>query len=202
MQIRVPHKDELPEVEQILEDSLRANPISRLLFGGVARPGQIVLANRWTTLSEQIKTLVYVADEKIVGVMRYADLPYCEPRGWRQAWRFLIDTVLYSRWRLPCLLFKFLAPDKHPKYPHRHLMMLGVQPEHQGKSIGSSLLRRFLDDANRDEMTTVLETDTSRALNLYKRFGYTVESTSKWGPYEIWHLTRPPDDLLKPEENN
>ena len=59
----------------------------------------------------------------------------------------------------------------HPSEPHWHLILIGVDIAHQAKA-GSLLLHSSLDEIDRQERLTYLESTNPANLNLYKRFGF------------------------------
>jgi ribosomal protein S18 acetylase RimI-like enzyme len=60
----------------------------------------------------------------------------------------------------------------HPVEPHWHLPLMGVVPEHQGRGIGSALLRRMLERCDREQLPAYLEATSSRNILLYARQGF------------------------------
>ena len=62
----------------------------------------------------------------------------------------------------------------HPKEPHWYLAMLGVDPRHQGKGVGSSLLGHRLAKVDDEGLPAFLETTSPANLRLYERFGFEV----------------------------
>lgn len=64
--------------------------------------------------------------------------------------------------------------SRHPPDPHWYLWMLGVEPEHQGKGLGSALLRSLAARAERDRAPCYLETDRASNVRLYERHGFTL----------------------------
>ena len=64
--------------------------------------------------------------------------------------------------------------SRHPHHPHWYLWMLGVEPEHQGKGFGSTLLDSLSARARRDRAPCYLETDRSSNVRFYERHGYVL----------------------------
>jgi GNAT superfamily N-acetyltransferase len=62
--------------------------------------------------------------------------------------------------------------DYHPKEPHWHLPLIGVDPRHQGKGYGSALLRYALAACDRDGLPAYLEATHPRNMALYERHGF------------------------------
>jgi ribosomal protein S18 acetylase RimI-like enzyme len=64
----------------------------------------------------------------------------------------------------------------HPRYPHWYLWFLGVEPERQGRGLGSELLRLLSAKAEADRVPCYLETDKPSSVKLYEHHGYRVQS--------------------------
>ena len=77
-----------------------------------------------------------------------------------------------------------------PKDPHWYLDHLAVAPEHQGKGLGSALIRFGLDRARKDGTCAFLETSRERNVGLYEHLGFRViraDHTPGGGPF-IWFM--------------
>jgi ribosomal protein S18 acetylase RimI-like enzyme len=85
--------------------------------------------------------------------------------------------------------------SKHPKDPHHwYLGYLGVAPGHQGKGVGTLVLRAVLDDADDAGVPAYLESSNERNLTLYERNGFRVVGSHRalgTGP-TIWRMWRDP----------
>jgi ribosomal protein S18 acetylase RimI-like enzyme len=62
----------------------------------------------------------------------------------------------------------------HPSFPHWYLPLIGVDPQHQGKGIGSALLRHTLERCDRSGLPAYLESSSPANLPLYERHGFRV----------------------------
>jgi ribosomal protein S18 acetylase RimI-like enzyme len=60
----------------------------------------------------------------------------------------------------------------HPREPHWHLPLIGVDPAHQGKGIGSAILRHVLSACDGQKVSAYLEATSPRNIPLYKRHGF------------------------------
>lgn len=81
-----------------------------------------------------------------------------------------------------------------PNEPVWYLKLLGVDPEGQGKGIGSTLLRESLDELDKDGLPAYLETGTQRNVRFYKRFGFDVRKAEVQlapGSTPHWTMYRP-----------
>ena len=65
--------------------------------------------------------------------------------------------------------------ERHPKTPpHYYLFALGVDPEHQGRGLGSAMLRAVLSRCDADGVGAYLEASTPMNARLYARHGFRV----------------------------
>ena len=60
----------------------------------------------------------------------------------------------------------------HPKEPHWYLPLIGIDPAHQGKGLGSALLKHATDICDRDGMPAYLESSNLANVPLYERHGF------------------------------
>ena len=82
---------------------------------------------------------------------------------------------------------------RHPRFPHWYLWFLGIDPEHQGKGLGSELLRHLSARADADRVPCYLETDKASSVRLYEKHGYRVESEARLPVLDVqfWFMQRP-----------
>lgn len=85
-------------------------------------------------------------------------------------------TVEADRLSLVFAMFEQMAAY-HPPGPHWYLPLIGVDPAHQGRGIGASLLRPALEAADREGLPAYLESTNPRNLSLYRRHGFQVVGT-------------------------
>ncbi len=76
--------------------------------------------------------------------------------------------------------------------PHWYLLALGVQPEQQGRGIGSALMAPILTGAGATGVPCYLETQTDRNLGFYRRFGFEVAETGQipGDTLPLWFMVR------------
>lgn len=77
----------------------------------------------------------------------------------------------------------------HPTSPYSYLWFIGVDPDHQAKRIGSSLLKEVIDEFNRRQRPIYLETSVDANLSWYKKFGFEIFHTLDFG-YTLYFLKR------------
>ena len=81
----------------------------------------------------------------------------------------------------------------HPKEPHWHLTMIGVDPLERHKGYGSALLEAGLIPCDEARQTAYLESTNPRNIPLYERFGFEVVGTIDLGKCPpIYPMVRKP----------
>ncbi len=83
---------------------------------------------------------------------------------------------------------------QHPRTPHWYLAVLGTDPIHQGKGIGSALLAPILERCDRDGTGAYLESSKHSNIAFYRRhrFEVTGEIALPGGPNGVAHVARSP----------
>jgi ribosomal protein S18 acetylase RimI-like enzyme len=98
--------------------------------------------------------------------------------------------------RLPLALRARLRMEgRHPrKPPHWYLAMMGVDPQWQGRGIGSKLMRPALETLDAEGTPAYLEASTPRSRALYERHGFVVtgEFNLPSGGPPLWQMWREP----------
>jgi ribosomal protein S18 acetylase RimI-like enzyme len=86
---------------------------------------------------------------------------------------------------------------RHPRELHWYLAVLGTDPAHQGKGVGSALIRHVLDDPANTSEPAYLETETELNVPFYERHGFEVigELDVPGGGPHLWLMWR---DLPQP----
>lgn len=83
----------------------------------------------------------------------------------------------------------------HPAEPHAYLFLLGAEPEHQGRGLGSALLRHVLERCDREGTSAYLEASSPENRRLYLRHGFVDCGTISLpdGPpmFPMWREPRP-----------
>ncbi|MBK9343958.1 MAG: GNAT family N-acetyltransferase [Dehalococcoidia bacterium] len=126
---------------------------------------------------------------------------YWSPPGkWKmgvlQQARLLPAMVRTASWRrLPAVARGMNAIEqKHPHEPHYYLLALGVEPDLQGRSLGTQLMAPILERCDRERVPAYLESSKEKNLPLYERNGFRV--TEKFqvpnGGPAIWLMWRDP----------
>ena len=82
---------------------------------------------------------------------------------------------------------------RHPRTPHHYVLIVGVEPELQGRGIGSELMRPTLEHCDRTGLHAYLEASSDRSAALYERLGFRTERELRLGSSPPLRLMiRPP----------
>lgn len=87
-----------------------------------------------------------------------------------------------------------LVEKAHPKGPHNYLAVLGTDPAHQGKGIGSALISHVTDSADEQGLPCYLESSKESNLAFYGRHGFEVTKALELpaGGPTVWAMWREP----------
>jgi ribosomal protein S18 acetylase RimI-like enzyme len=173
-----------PAIAWLLEDEATRLEVARRGF-------ELFLRRLWLKHEQ-----VYVAGDDVSGVCIW------EPPG---TWKLglgaqlgLLPSMLgvYGR-RLPRVLGALTAIERnHPREPHEYLAFVGVAPDHQGRGIGSMLMKPILDHCEAQGLPAYLEASSVRSRALYERHDFVVteEVTIGKGAPPVWRMWRAAPD--------
>ncbi len=81
----------------------------------------------------------------------------------------------------------------HPPVPrHFYLAVLGIDPPHQGRGLGSALLAPVLELCDREAVHAYLESSKERNVDFYSRHGFRVtrEIRTSEGTADVGYVAR------------
>jgi GNAT superfamily N-acetyltransferase len=189
--VRKAEPSELPEVARVLARAFYDDPAMTWVFPRDDRrlaQTERFWATRLKYLAPQDQVFV-TEDLSAAGV-------WALPGRWEVSWR---ETAELGRQmfnhRLPLLLAGLQRLEKsHPHEPDSfYLPVLGTDPPHQGKGLGSALMEPVMELCDRDGVPAYLESSKERNIDFYSRFGFRVLEEVKLprGP-KMWPMWRDP----------
>jgi ribosomal protein S18 acetylase RimI-like enzyme len=137
---------------------------------------------------------VWTTDERTCAAL------WAPPDRWRTTLRqdaALLRCFAHPRLltRVPLVLAGWLGLERrHPSArPHYYLAVLGTDPAHQGRGLGSSVLAPVLERCDEDGVGAFLESSKERNIDFYARHGFRVlrELRLTRGP-RMWQMWRDP----------
>ena len=176
-----------------LQDAFRDDPVQRWLFPGDAAYEGRGLAN----FELMVRRMLEVGLVQTTAGLEGAAL-------WLPPGRDLLErpggtlfsarSILFLRGGIVrgARFFGVLARN-HPRVPHWYLEVLGTDPAHQSKGIGSALLGPILSRCDEDGIPAYLESSKERNLPFYQSHGFEVQGSIRTpGSPTVWPMLRAP----------
>ncbi|HTM85116.1 MAG TPA: GNAT family N-acetyltransferase [Mycobacterium sp.] len=198
IQVRAPHKTEVPALARVLGRAFHDDPVSVWLL-----PDARTRADRMARLFGALARHHHLPGggaevagvDGTVGAVALWD----PPNRWRPARGAQLRAI-------PALLaafgsrlfvardFEELMARAHPEAPHWYLATIGTDPAMQGRGLGGSLLRSRLDRCDAERCPAYLESSKADNVPYYQRFGFEVtgEVVTPGGGPTLWLMWREP----------
>ncbi|MDX2295509.1 MULTISPECIES: GNAT family N-acetyltransferase [Streptomyces] len=113
---------------------------------------------------------------RLVGLMNAVEWPHCQMTLGEKLKSAPVMMRTIGR-NMPRAFKIMSSRAKHePREPHWHLGPLAVHPDEQGRGIGTTLFRAFLDRIDEQGAPAFLQADVDRNVALYQKFGFEVVS--------------------------
>lgn len=186
--------EQRPDVIGLLARAYVTNPLHVAAFG----PG--ALARNETFFREGLAVMrgakiVALEGGRVVGVAHWVRSPECQLS---LAAKLRLMPTMLGGFGPPCAMRvgRWLSAwSLHdPARAHLHLGPIAVAPARQAQGIGSALMQRYCDEADRRRLGGYLETDREENVGFYRRFGFELlrEVAVLGVPnYLMWREARP-----------
>jgi ribosomal protein S18 acetylase RimI-like enzyme len=180
---------EVDEASVLLSRAFSPTPLPRVVFGDPSEELRHIMVAAMKNMIGNMPGKVFLAKEngQIIGVMRIVEWPDCQKPPSAQVFNLIPEEIAlrFGKWRSTWA--------KHdPKKPHWHLDPIGVLPERQGQGIGSLLLEHFCEYVDKLKQAAYLETDQTKNVRFYSRFGFTIVGEIPILNVPNWFMWRPP----------
>jgi ribosomal protein S18 acetylase RimI-like enzyme len=142
--------------------------------------------------------LIAENDGRVVGVLNAVTWPHCQ-LGIADKIKTTPGLIFAAGTGVGRVAKMATARARHdPDLPHWHIGPVGVHPQHQGRGIGSALLRTFMDTADDQAQSSFLETDVDQNVRLYEKFGFVIVSREEILGIDTRFMTRSPRSSTGP----
>jgi ribosomal protein S18 acetylase RimI-like enzyme len=185
--------DEIPEASTVISRAFSPTPVVVAVSKGGGEKNQRKLESGMNYMLKRAPGQMYVAKDNgnIVGVMRMVKWPSYQPTP-MQGIRMLPGILIRFGALTPRVMkFRSIWGKNDPKKPHWHLDPLTVKPGRQGQGIGTKLLTHFCKIVDESGLPAYLETDQTRNVKLYQRFGFSVTGEVPVFDVPTWFMWRP-----------
>jgi GNAT superfamily N-acetyltransferase len=183
--------DRMEETIGVLARAYVTNPLHVSAFGPSALASNEVFFRVGLQVMKGEK-VVAMGGSRILGVAHWVHSADCQYSVLEKL-RVMPQMVRGFGLRTAVKVVSWLSEWSHhdPNEPHLHLGPIAVEPEAQGRQIGSSLMERYCETADRMGVTGYLETDRRMNVDFYERFGFDVIDTTRVLGVQNYFMRRP-----------
>jgi GNAT superfamily N-acetyltransferase len=194
MEVRQASDGDVRSLASVLARAFHDDPVMTWLFG--ERPGPRLRRLRLYFAAEARR---HGRHGQVLVGGDHAGAAFWDPPGlWRVTWLQLVRStpVMLAAVgiRLPRAIKALELIDRaHPREPHWYLAVLGTDPPHQGRGVGTALLSPVLARCDREGLGAYLESSKPTNVPYYERFGFGVTGQIDLpsGP-PVWPMWRNP----------
>ncbi len=106
--------------------------------------------------------------------------------------RLMLTSGLHVAKRLESL--QAVMSEHHPKQPHYYLQAIGARQAHQGRGVGSALLKTVTPICDAANIPAYLESSSEHNIPLYERHGFEITGEHCFEPNgaTLWFMWRKP----------
>ena len=180
-------KSDISESSRVLSEAMLTVPLHIAVFQGHGEEERKKIENMFFGLLSDLPGIIFLAriNRQIVGVMRMKSCTGSKVSNEHTQ----SGDVTNLDWRKSCWHNEWARHD--PLDQHWHLGPVGVLPSHQGKGIGTELLSRFCQEVDACLSPAFLETDTSKNVRFYARFGFEIVKETEIFDVKNRYMWRP-----------
>ncbi|HZA78162.1 MAG TPA: GNAT family N-acetyltransferase [Acidimicrobiales bacterium] len=194
MEARQATDGDIRPLATVLARAFHDDPVMTWLFG--ERPGPRLRRLRRWFASEARRHRRH--GQVLVGDGHEGAAFWDPPGLWKSGWREMLRAapvmVPAVGPRIPRAIRAFdLIERAHPREHHWYLSVLGTDPPHQGRGVGTALVDPVLARCDREGLGAYLESSKPQNIPYYERFGFGVTGQIDLpsGP-PVWPMWRDP----------
>lgn len=187
---------EFPEAAHLLARGMYGNPLNVQAFGRDSERRLCALTRFFVPVLRGLyrRGLIVGAfsEDRLVGVCGMAPPGFCKSSPTEKL--AVIPSLLFAnphRTLLQILRWVGEWERRDPAVPHWHLGPVAVDPDVQGRGIGSRLLAAFCGRMDKCHGLSYLETDKPENVRFYEKFGFTVVAQARVLEVPNWFMSRP-----------
>ena len=173
-------KSHIKKASLVLARTFKDDPINAYAFPDPAeRIKKMPYAYQYLLYYYILYGRIFVTSPKLEGVAAWI---YSDNLG-TSFWRMIISGAIWPAMKMGMEAGRKMQEfDKYIERKHRelvpdkhwYLLLLGVNPEHQGKGYASQLLNGMLSEIDKEGLPCYLETEGERNISIYQHFGFKV----------------------------
>jgi ribosomal protein S18 acetylase RimI-like enzyme len=191
--VRAAARDDVEQLSRVLARAFRKDPFHRWLFPEERQWELYSHRSFAVVIRDELRHETVLTTDQLSGAAIWRDPEREPPNLWariRMAAQMI--PIFGRRSRLIGRGFDQLLA-LHPAEPHWYLGVLGTDPQHQGKGVGSALMRPILDRCDAVGQLAYLEASRVENVPYYERHGFEVvaEFEMPQGP-PVWRMQRQP----------
>lgn len=194
-EVRKAHPDEVTDLSRALASAFHDDPVFNWLIPDEARLRAVLqpsfhlfLRRVWLDHEETY------TEAEVAGVCIWHP-----PATWKLGFREQLSLLpalarVWGRHSPRALRALATLERNHPADDHYYLVFMGVQPQSQGRGIGSALMFPILQRCDAERMPAYLESSSARNRALYERHGFEVTEELNFGREAppLWRMWRDP----------
>jgi GNAT superfamily N-acetyltransferase len=191
--VRLAERGDVARLAAVLARAFHDDPLFKWMF----RRERTRLARTTRYFAGRVRLLlaqnaVYTTEDGVGAAL------WARPNQWRDppfvALRQLAALAPTLGRRMPAAMRGLREVEaRHPEAPHWYLAVLGIDPPHQDKGVGSALLAPVLERCDEHRVPAYLETAKQENIAFYTRHGFVVSDELRLpdGP-PVWLMWREP----------
>lgn len=193
--IRPATAQDLPSIGHVLSAAFADDPVMTWL----TQHDERFARHAWRFFAADARGMMRKPGQVLVDSDAGGAALWCAPGHWKQTASHTLGLARPSLrlfgTRTPRALAALASLEKHhPGPPHWYLAVIGTAPAHQGRGIGSALIRAVTDRCDAEGVPAYLESSKESNVPYYERHGFKVTAEhrlAKDGP-TLWLMWRDP----------